>query len=201
MSTAAARAIPAARACPRPDRAPSALEVFSARCEARALLWQAGEINLHDAVDELQASAVRDGLGVKLGQDEVQRLMAEAFAPVRDDLVVRNLGDAWSAPSWRDAAIEYHQARGKRTLIVETEPERLARAHRLLADNVSLERAWADVSRPAGVAASTLMAAKYLVREGDRERLRRWFVAAAPTTQERTAILQHLERRRKAQAA
>jgi hypothetical protein len=59
--------------------------VFVARCEARALLWQADEISLHDAVDELWAAAVRDGLVAKLGADEVQRLLADAFAPVRDD--------------------------------------------------------------------------------------------------------------------
>jgi hypothetical protein len=77
MTAAAARVIPAAR--------PSALEVFIARAEARALLWQAGEFDLHQAVDELQAAAERDGLVTLLGQDEVQRLMAEAFRKVRED--------------------------------------------------------------------------------------------------------------------
>lgn len=51
----------------------------------RALLWQAGEIDLHDAVDELQAAAVRDGLVTLLGQDAVQQLMAEAFRKLRED--------------------------------------------------------------------------------------------------------------------
>jgi len=58
---------------------PSPLAVFTARCEARALLWQAGKFDLHEAVDELQAAAVRDGLVAELGQDAVQWLMAEAF--------------------------------------------------------------------------------------------------------------------------
>jgi hypothetical protein len=75
--TAAARKI-AAR--------PSALEVFVARAEAKAMLWAAGEISLHDAVDELWADAVRDGLTAKLGVDEVQQLLADAFAPEREDL-------------------------------------------------------------------------------------------------------------------
>src|SRR5262245_10185682 len=66
---------------------PSALAVFVARAEARALLWQAGQIDLHSAVDELQHAAVRDGLVAELGQDAVQALMVEAFAPVRDDLI------------------------------------------------------------------------------------------------------------------
>ena len=46
----------------RRERRPSSLAVFIARCEARALLWQAGGLDLHAAVDELQAVAVRDDL-------------------------------------------------------------------------------------------------------------------------------------------
>ena len=109
MTAARKRAEPAAR--------PSALEVFIAHAGARALLWQAGEIELHEAVDGLQAAAVRDGLVDQLGQDEVQCLMAEAFGAVRDDLnpLVSSafLDDAWSVPGWRDAAIEYHRERGE----------------------------------------------------------------------------------------
>ena len=57
--------------------------VFTARAEARALLWQAGEFDLHDAVDELQAAAERDGLLAKLGQDAVQKIISKAFGVVR----------------------------------------------------------------------------------------------------------------------
>ena len=63
----------------------SPLAVVIARAEARATLWQVGELDLHEAVDELQAAAVVSGLVAKLGQDEVQRLMAEAFRKVRED--------------------------------------------------------------------------------------------------------------------
>src|SRR5437660_8551177 len=77
MSTAAARASP---------NAPIALDVFIVRAEARAMLWDAGELDLHTAVDELWADAKRDGLVAKLGSDKVQELLANAFAPVRDDL-------------------------------------------------------------------------------------------------------------------
>jgi hypothetical protein len=78
MSAAAARKQAALR--------PSALEVFIARAEARALLWQAGQLDLYDAVDELQHTAVRDGLVAELGQDAVQEIMVAAFTTVRDDL-------------------------------------------------------------------------------------------------------------------
>ena len=62
---------------------PSALAVLVARAEARALLWQAGGLDLRAAVDELQAAAVRDGLVAELGQDTIQAIMAKAFARVR----------------------------------------------------------------------------------------------------------------------
>jgi hypothetical protein len=73
-----------AAARPQPTAVPSALETFVARAEARALLWQAGEFDPHEAVDVLQAAAERDGLLDELGQDEVQRIIAAAFYPVKD---------------------------------------------------------------------------------------------------------------------
>lgn len=57
--------------------------VFIARAEAKALLVAIGEIDLHSAVDALQAAAVASGLVDQLGQDEVQRVMSEAFKQVR----------------------------------------------------------------------------------------------------------------------
>jgi hypothetical protein len=57
-------------------------------------------------------------------------------------------GEAWNAPSWKQAALEYHHARGNRTLIVETMPEDLARLRGLMSDSVSLERAWAELNDP-----------------------------------------------------
>jgi hypothetical protein len=61
----------------------SALAVLIARAEARALLWQAGELDLHEAVDELQAAAEASGLVDELGQNEVQAIIAKAFEAVR----------------------------------------------------------------------------------------------------------------------
>jgi hypothetical protein len=56
---------------------------FTARAEARALLFATGEIDLHSAVDALQAAAVASGLVAEIGQDEVQAIMAAAFHRVR----------------------------------------------------------------------------------------------------------------------
>ena len=71
----------------RPQRiAIDAVAVFSARAEARAILWREGELTLHEAVDALWAAAVRGGLVTRLGADHVQRILADAFVPVRGDL-------------------------------------------------------------------------------------------------------------------
>jgi hypothetical protein len=64
------------------------VELFRARCEARALLWQANEFELHEAVDELQHDAERDGLLERVGQDRVQAIMAAAFAAVCEPEVI-----------------------------------------------------------------------------------------------------------------
>ena len=63
--------------------APPQIDIFRARCEARAILVAYDEMTLHQAVDELQAVAVAYGLVAELGQDTVQAIMAEAFRRVR----------------------------------------------------------------------------------------------------------------------
>jgi hypothetical protein len=62
------------------------LDAFIERAQSRALLWSIGELTLHDAVDQLQADAVRDGLIKQIGQDAVQQIMADAFAPYQHAL-------------------------------------------------------------------------------------------------------------------
>jgi hypothetical protein len=52
--------------------------------------------------------------------------------------------NSWDVRSWRQAAVEYHRDRPGR-LAVEIEPKRLARLRRLMADGVSLERAWQEI--------------------------------------------------------
>jgi hypothetical protein len=62
------------------------LVTFRRCCDAHALRVLHGLISLHEAVDELQACAQRSGLVDLIGQDAVQALMSEAFAPVRSVL-------------------------------------------------------------------------------------------------------------------
>jgi hypothetical protein len=43
------------------------LDCFAARANVRAYLWSIGELELIEAVDALQAAAVRDGLIERVG--------------------------------------------------------------------------------------------------------------------------------------
>ena len=61
----------------------TALDIFRARAEARALLFAAGELDLHLAVDELQHAAAKARLISAIGQDGVQAIMSGAFGAVR----------------------------------------------------------------------------------------------------------------------
>jgi hypothetical protein len=178
------------------------LAVFVARAEARAMLWARCEISLHDAVDELWAAAVRDGLVAKLGPDKVQQLLADAFAPVRDDLprhedvVPESIDDdPWSAPGWREAAIDYHEIRGKNASIVSYTPDELEKSRRLLDDDVSIESAWHQVSRPLGVPIATLWTAEFLLQQNDSARLKAWL--ARHSREQRNAIRKHLQNKKR----
>jgi len=66
-----------------PGAQPSALDIFRARAEARAILYAAGEFDLLDAVDGLQQAAEASGLIDNIGQDAVQQITAECFGGVR----------------------------------------------------------------------------------------------------------------------
>jgi hypothetical protein len=78
--TATAKLI-AHKACAVPK-----IEVLRARAWARAYLYMAGELDLHEAVDELQRAAERDGLVAEVGQDEIQAILTDEFSKVRDAL-------------------------------------------------------------------------------------------------------------------
>jgi hypothetical protein len=60
------------------------LDAFIERASARAYLWSIGEYELHEAVDQLEADARRDGLNKRIGIDGVQKILAAAFGPYRE---------------------------------------------------------------------------------------------------------------------
>jgi hypothetical protein len=57
--------------------------------------------------------------------------------------------EAWDNPSWREAAREYHDARGGRVRIAEIDPGRLQLLRRLMGDEITLGRAWAEMNMAA----------------------------------------------------
>lgn len=69
---------------PKPNNVPALIDALSLRAWASAYLWAAGEIeSIPRVVDPLQAFAVESGLVAEIGQDEVQKILAEAFVPYR----------------------------------------------------------------------------------------------------------------------
>src|SRR5262245_38812974 len=124
----------------QPDIPPAdPLASFTERCNVKALAWQAGEISLHDAVDSLQQTAEAFGLIITLGQDEVQRIMVDAFAPLRSDLPREDYDGTFAAAC---AAAHAEQAS-------KPSDSRIEKLRRLLADEVSLERAWHELGAKA----------------------------------------------------
>jgi hypothetical protein len=69
---------------PEIDSTVDPVAVFKLRCEARAYLYGEGELDLHDAVDELEAFARSLGINHKIGINGSQAIMADAFRPVRE---------------------------------------------------------------------------------------------------------------------
>ena len=66
------------------ERRVDPVDVLLERAEARAYLWSIGDLDLHEAVDVLQADAERDGLVERIGQDGVQEIIAAAFQSFRE---------------------------------------------------------------------------------------------------------------------
>ncbi len=59
------------------------LDVFAERAAARAYLFGIGDLELAEAVDVLQHDAERDELVKRIGQDAIQKILVNAFAPYR----------------------------------------------------------------------------------------------------------------------
>ena len=106
-----------------------------------------------------------------IGQDAARATMTAAFSAMRDDAdnTVPKLiaDDAWAAPTWREAALEYHKHRGNCVSIAPYAPEHLARLRRLMGDDVSIEHAWHELNNQrSGAAAATVEALMFGLRDG-----------------------------------
>ena len=64
---------------------PDPLAVFRLLAWARGYLWTVFELDLHEAVDVLQAEAGCNGLVSRIGADGVQAILADAFHEFRAD--------------------------------------------------------------------------------------------------------------------
>jgi hypothetical protein len=150
------------------------VEVFRRRCASRAKLWHTGQIDLHSAVDELQHSAEASGLIDAIGQDAVQGLMVEAFAPLRDDLPRAEkkkppADDEYDGQSSTFAKLCREADEKQRRKLPDP---RLERLRRLMADDHPPDRA----------AASTVEALMFSLRDGIH-------ALTAPATLERLSKL------------
>jgi hypothetical protein len=85
----------------------------------------------------------------------------------------------WDAPNWKEASREYHNNRPRH----DPNDPRIARARRLLADDVSIERAWHQLNRCNEAAPMTLEALVYELRTYGALQL------ARPNCQRRLAAL------------
>lgn len=60
--------------------------MLTLRAEVRAYLWAAGEMEMPEAVDELESYAFRSGLLQEIGQDAVQAIISAAFEPYQQEV-------------------------------------------------------------------------------------------------------------------
>jgi hypothetical protein len=95
--------------------------------------------------------------------------LADAVREVNETDEVPAADAWWRSESWTKAAEDYHTKCGKRRTIVEIEPEKLRRLRALLDDDVSLQRAYGEIS-PSHIkgraADSTVEALLYGLRSG-----------------------------------
>jgi hypothetical protein len=174
-----------------------ALTVFIERAEAMARLWQTGEILLCDAVDRVWQAAEAYGVVIALGQDEVQRRMAEVFAAVRRadaTPTAANFPDDQYEGLSSTFAAACRVADTKQTC--KPRDLRIERLRKLMDDDVSIERAWAELHKrvPGDVPRATVEAAEHLAfQQNDLQRLKDWL--APRSHEDRAAIRKHLSKR------
>jgi len=108
-------------------------------------------------------TAVTEARAISLGAELLPELISD------DTAIINNAeaDDAWAAPSWREAALEYHKHRGGRVSIAPYAPEHLARLRRLMDDSISLDRAPHKLHGGRfGAATATVEALMYGLRDG-----------------------------------
>jgi hypothetical protein len=80
----------------------SPIDVFTARAEARALLFTVSEFDVIAAVDALQAAAVASGLVASIGQDAVQDMTTPVHSPRHVGSQMKN----WRKSGYRNSRMK-----------------------------------------------------------------------------------------------
>jgi hypothetical protein len=107
------------------------------------------------------------GLGELMTDDEAAACVGADIARVQQ--LRGEDADSWDRDHWAAAARGYHEARGNRRLEVEIAPHELARLHALLADQITLDRANAQIlvhREHQRTATSVLDAVVFVLRKG-----------------------------------
>ena len=75
----------------------------------------------------------------------------------------------WDGPSWRASAKNYHEQRANRRTSETISSERLAHLRRLMADDISIDRAWHELEADRTAPKATVDALMFSLRRGINE--------------------------------
>jgi hypothetical protein len=183
--------------------------VLIARCQARAWLVKTGDLELIEAVDGLQAGAIKLGLVASIGQDAVQQHMADAFAAIQPVVSVSQAPAAPTIPGPEPAAspgnqydgLSYSFAkacrladRARGPLPDADEPYRLV-SRDGVPSAAELQRVYEQTMaanrKRYGPPTSVVKLAEWLVQFGDAGRFEAWLASRPP--RERGAIVNHIK--------
>jgi hypothetical protein len=129
---------------------------FAECCGTDAWFYSNGWISLHTAVDNLQNLAERWGLIEEIGQDAVQAIMADAFAPHEEAEEVDDLPSDYAAQIVRQWELADPRDRWRHTgeapPTAEPAPIKGERPHRLPSSSVDAFRYVVGLGDPAYLA-------------------------------------------------
>ena len=75
----------------------------------------------------------------------------------------------WDGPSWRASAKDYHEQRASRRTSETVSPEGLDHLSRLMADDISIDRAWHELEADRTTPKATVDALMFSLRRGSNE--------------------------------
>jgi hypothetical protein len=119
---------------------------------------------------------------VRVGTDWQTLAEATAAALASAGILQPDTMPHWDAPSWRQAAKDYHEQRGGRASTETIEPKRLARLCQLMDPGVTPDGAWHEINRCRPAPKATIDALMLSLRRGIAELIK-------PETLQRLSVL------------